>query len=179
MRFERVSDSGSPAFGEIWTIYESSFPEDERRTLDQQKALFSNPRYFLLAAYSENARSAGFISCWLVDGFHFIEHMAIHEPGRRKGAGTRMLRAFMEGKARIILECENPQGAEQKRRIAFYKKAGFHANDFDYIQPPYGIDKNPVHLLLMSYPEKLGAVEFHNVRNAIHRMVYGLNEPLI
>jgi GNAT superfamily N-acetyltransferase len=179
MRLERIIDPGSAAFQQIWKIYESSFPIDERRTLDQQKHLFANSLYSLLAAYASDTSPTGFISSWKVADFHFIEHMAIREIERKKGAGTRMLHAFMSGKRKIILEAENPESGEQKLRIRFYQNAGFRLNNYDYLQPPYGLDKKPVHLLLLSHPDKLDALEFYNVRNLLHRTVYGLHEPLV
>ena len=168
----------SPLFHEVWLIYESSFPEDERRDIARQKAISANPRYSLLASHEEG-QIIGFISYWKLDDFAFIEHLAIRTGQRSRGLGAAMLADFLKGKKKIIIEVEKPLTDEQKRRIRFYERAGFHPCGFDYIQPAYGPGKNPVRMALMSYPRALDRKEFEDVRREIHRTVYSLETPLV
>src|SRR5512135_774110 len=135
-RLVPVDDPSSIWFGEVWRIYESSFPPDERRSLERQLPLFQNKRYSLLAAV-EGGRVLGFISAWELEGFSFIEHIAISEAERGRGAGTWIMKEFLSGRMMAILEVEPPRVPLQKRRVAFYERLGFRLNGQDYIQPPY------------------------------------------
>ncbi|HLD72201.1 MAG TPA: hypothetical protein VJA23_01310 [Candidatus Nanoarchaeia archaeon] len=45
MGFIKIRDENSAEFRGVWGIYESSFPSDERRTMDLQKKLIKNKRY--------------------------------------------------------------------------------------------------------------------------------------
>ncbi len=174
----RVDGPSSALFEGVWRIYESSFPPDERRSLEKQLPLFSDERYSLLAAV-EDGRAIGFISCWELAGFSFIEHIAVHEASRGRGAGTRMMEEFLPGREKVILEVEAPRTPIQKKRVAFYGKFGFVLNPQGYIQPPYGEGKKPVHLLLMSRPARLTDAGFSSARKELHLSVYGLMEPMV
>ncbi len=175
---ERVTDASSALFEGLWSIYESSFPSDERRSLEKQAPLFDDKRYYMLAAV-EDGRAIGVISYWDLDDFSFIEHIAVHESSRGTGAGTRMMEEFLKGRGKVILEVEAPRTPMQKKRVAFYERLGFLLNSYDYIQPPYGEGKKPVHLLLMSRPARLAEEEFSSARKELHSSVYGLMEPMV
>src|SRR4030095_1386358 len=174
MKLIALSDRNSPAFAEIWSIYESSFPPDERGSLAQQEALLKEPAYHLIAAY-ENDSLMGFISSWELD-FTFIEHVAVKEHLRDRGAGTKLLHAFLSERKKVILEVEPPENDLKKRRIAFYKRIGFRLNSFPYLQPPYGPGKSAVPMALMSYPKALDEKEFSLVRDKLHQEVYRLEK---
>jgi GNAT superfamily N-acetyltransferase len=181
MKLERVSGTGSPFFREVWELYESAFPPDERRDGKRQAELFKRPEYALLAALNEKSGAfAGFLSLWEFGGFVFIEHMAVKEPLRGSGVGTEILKSFLSSCPKnVVLETERPQSEIQKRRIAFYERLGFKLNRHDYTQPSYGQGKSPVPMFLMSYPGHIGEKEFPFLMKDIHAVVYGLKEPLI
>jgi ribosomal protein S18 acetylase RimI-like enzyme len=178
MRLEAVKSPESDAFRALWAIYESSFPPDERRDLASQAALFKDKRYSLTAAF-EGGSLVGFISSWELGGFSFIEHFAVREGLRGHGTGTGMLKAFMAGRGRIVLEVEPPSDGLKKRRISFYERLGFRLDPRPYTQPPYGEGKKPVVLRLMAFPAALSGEEFGLVRSGLHTRVYKLAEPLL
>lgn len=78
----------------------------------------------------------------------------------------------------IVVEVERPNTDITQRRIEFYKKVGFKLNKYDYIQPPYGVGKNPVPMFLMTFPNKIKESEFILIRKKLHSDVYGLKEPI-
>ncbi|HLF54158.1 MAG TPA: GNAT family N-acetyltransferase [Candidatus Nanoarchaeia archaeon] len=177
MRLEQILDTESSEFKSVWEIYESSFPSDERRDINQQTELLKNPLYKFFAAY-DNGSIVGIIGTWQIDDFVFIEHFAIKEGLRGAGLGTALLNAFIPTK-KIVLETERPVTDTAKRRIAFYERLGFRLNTYDYTQPAYSSDKKPVPMFLMSYPESLSVSEFTEIRRSLHTQVYCLEKPLI
>ncbi len=179
MEFVRLENTDSCEFREAWKIYESSFPSDEKRTLDLQKGLIRNEKYnFFIALEDENL--SGIITSWDFEGFSFIEHLAVRKDLREGGIGTLLLREYLSvNKQKVVLEVERPDTEIAARRIGFYERIGFKLNDFDYIQPSYGEGKNPVRMLLMSYLGKLNESEFSSIREIVHTTVYGLEEPLL
>jgi len=170
-------DTESAEFKSAWEIYESSFPSDERRNLNQQTELLKNPLYKFFAAY-DNGSIVGIIGTWQIVDFVFIEHFAIKEGLRGTGLGTSLLNAFIPGK-RVVLETERPVNDTTRRRIGFYERLGFKLNTYNYTQPAYSPDKKPVPMFLMSCPETLSESEFVGIRRLLHTVVYGLEKPLI
>lgn len=167
----------SPDFKEAWQILDSSFPEDEKRDLSQQKEVFKKDNYSFISIYDDTL--IGIVTIWHLDGFAFIEQFAVKKEWRNKGYGVKILKE-LEGKYnKIILEMEFPETELQKRRLSFYQKAGFILNLYPYKQPPYSEDKKSVNCLIMSYPKKISKKKFPNIRKILHKEVYNLVDSLI
>ena len=179
MEFIKIENSDSQEFKDAWEIYESSFPSDERRTLKLQKELIKNNQYNFFIVTKNNVLVA-IITDWNFEDFLFVEHLAVKEDLRGKGIGTELLKEYIsKNKQKIVLEVERPETEIATKRIKFYEKIGFNLNDFDYIQPAYGKEKNPVPMLLMTYPEKITDSEFSTIREKLHIVVYELQKPLL
>ncbi len=179
MEFIKLENSDSQEFKEAWKIYESSFPSDERRTLDLQKKLIKNKQYNFFIVLKDKILVA-IITDWNFEDFLFVEHLAVKKDLRGKGIGTELLKEYLsKNKQKIVLEVEKPETESAIKRIKFYEKIGLKLNNFNYIQPPYGKDKNPVPMFLMTYPEKINESEFSSVREKLHSIVYGLEKPLL
>lgn len=167
MHFERITPD-SFLFDAVKLIYESSFPPDEKREINQ--SLFDKKDYSLLAAVEDEV--IGFISFWDLGTFVFIEHLAVQKELRNQGIGSKMFGDFMNTYKNIILEVEKPQTEQQYLRIKFYEQFGFKLNTHPYTQPSYGEGKSSVPLYLLSYPRALSADEFTNVRKKLYSIVY-------
>jgi len=179
MEIIKLINEDSQEFKEAWRIYESSFPSDERRTLDLQKELIENKQYNFFMVLKDKILVA-IITDWNFKDFLFVEHLSVEKDLRGKGIGTELLKEYLsKNKQKIVLEVERPETNIAIKRIKFYEKIGFKLNDFDYIQPPYGKDKNPVPLFLMTYPKKITESEFSSIREKLHIVVYGLGKPLL
>lgn len=179
MKFKKLKVTDSKEFNEAWNIYKNSFPSDERRTLKSQQELIKNNQYSFFKVTKDEALVA-IIAIWNFQDFLFIEHLAAKKEMRGKGIGTELLKEYLsKSKKQIVLEVERPKNEIANKRIEFYKKIGFKLNDFDYIQPSYGIDKKPIPLLLMTYPKRISDSEFQSIRKKLHTIVYELDNPLI
>lgn len=161
-------------FEQIYAIMEASFPPDERRTYAAQRALMDRPNYrvYMLPG---NGGIAAFISLWQFEDFAFIEHLATCEACRNQGLGAEILRQI-KGllPCPLCLEAELPETEIAIRRLAFYERNGFCANDYPYIQPPYGEDKSPVPLVFLTSGCTVSQARFETMKAAINREVYGV-----
>ncbi len=179
MEFVKVNGVDFEGFDAVWDIYESSFPSDEIRTLDLQKDLFKNDKYSFFAVFKDGVL-VGLITEWDFDDFLFVEHLAVREDLRGKGIGTELLKIYLSGKnKRVVLESDRPCDSISIRRIRFYERVGFKLNLFDYIQPSYGEGKNPVPMFLMTFPDEISESDFFYIRDKLHRIVYGLDKPIV
>ena len=161
-------------FDSIFQIIEASFPEDEYRAYDEQKALLNNKAYevYTVSDSDDNTIKA-FIAVWEFDSFVFIEHFAVNPLYRNNDIGSEFLRKFvrMQGKM-ICLEVEPPDNEMASRRIGFYKRNNFFLNKHSYTQPPISVGKNPVYLLIMTYGRYINNMEFAKIKKEIFTQVY-------
>lgn len=175
MKLIKIKSLKQEEFKEIWKIYEESFPKDERRDLEAQKQVLKNKLYRLYSINDKN-EVIGLIGEWKLPKIYFLEHIAIRKDKRNEGIGSKIIPEYLEKRKQIILETERPEANEMAiRRIKFWKRQGLILNNFDYIQPPYGLDKLPVPLYLMTYPNKLKLEELRKIRDNIHKTVYVTN----
>lgn len=106
----------------------------------------------ILVIYGTEGEAAGFITYWTFDSFVYVEHFAVGEKVRGGGLGGKALQEFRKMMARpVVLEVERPGSNDMAdRRIAFYRRNGFHTIDsYEYMQPPYAPRLPEVPLLLM------------------------------
>ena len=161
-------------FDSVFQIIEASFPEDEYRTYDEQKALLNNKAYevYIVPDSDDNTIKA-FIAVWKFDSFVFIEHFAVNPPYRNNGVGSEFLRKFVCMQEKMVcLEVEPPDNEMAFRRIGFYKRNNFFLNMYPYTQPPISTGKNPVHLLIMTYGQYINNMEFAKIKKEIFTQVY-------
>lgn len=161
-------------FEKAWIIFEYSFPEDERRSFEEQKNLLRNPKYNFNTIY-DNSLLIGFVAFWSFEDFIFIEHLAIDKNFRKEGYGGKIVKDIISKYDKvIILEVEKTMTSEAVRRISFYENLGFHLNKYDYLQPALSEDKKSVPLFLMSYPRSINEEDFIKIKDKLYRTVYNL-----
>ncbi len=161
-------------FDRVYSILEASFPPDEYRGYDAQKALLDNPCYTVYV-YPQNSDIIALITVWQFEKFSFIEHFAVDPFHRNGGLGTALLTEIVRMLPNdLCLEAELPQTEIARRRLAFYRRNGFIPNDFPYMQPAYSLDKNPVPLVIMTQSKSLSPEQFHYIENTLHERVYGV-----
>ncbi len=159
-------------FDEVFAIMQASFPPDERRPREEQRALLKNPRY-ALHTIEEDGHTVAFAAVWHFPRFLFVEHLAVAESCRNRGLGAALLtRLRGEHNHRLCLEVELPENELSRRRIAFYERNGFTFNPHPYTQPPISKGRAPVPLRLMSTGGRLTTAEFEAVRNTLYKDVY-------
>ncbi|MFI3282752.1 MAG: GNAT family N-acetyltransferase [Rikenellaceae bacterium] len=162
MKRVNITTKDSCHFAECWELYESAFPENERRTLEYQIETMQRTSYHF-DALVDGESLIGVIGWWDFDNIRYIEHLATLPSLRNGGWGKKILGAFkQESSTMILLEVEHPTDDITHRRIGFYEREGFTLNVHPYSHPPY-IGDERVELLVMTYPSPIsesGLLEF-------------------
>lgn len=167
----------------VATLYEDSFPIEERREWAEVLYLLHNNDAFSLKAImleeEEGQSFLGFISQWhLSESWLFIEHFALKPEFRSQGFGADIIKGIINSntKKAIILECEPPTTALAERRIDFYHRLGFKIISTDYKQPSYrpntlGRLSEDLPLYLLAKP-LLPSEQLPKLISTIHTIVY-------
>lgn len=158
---------------EMLGIYESQFPSAERRKISDQKKIMKDDRYEI-DYIDQDGLMAAFCATWNLEGFIFIEHLAVRETHKGYGYGTLLLERQVKQGRPLILEVELPEDEIRKKRIAFYEKIGFHLNKYEYSQPPLSEGGSNVEMMVMSHPGSLSEDEFKEIRQTLYSQVYGI-----
>ena len=153
-------------------LYEAAFPPEERRPLPAQEKLLQDGALQLLLIELEG-NIVGFVFCWELTDFTFIEHFALAEKSRGHGTGSKIMNLLSERYSRIVLELEPPLTTDAIRRIRFYEALGFSAYPSLYLQPPYREGWEPLEMLLMQKGMSPEEHTFKQISSEIYREVYG------
>lgn len=170
--FLKGAEISDEVFETFYNLLKKSFPRVEYRSFNGQKALLSKEIYEILFCF-DGEKIIGAMSFWRLDKFVFIEHFAVDESERGRGIGTKMLEKIQKRiNGFVILEVELPYNEISKKRISFYERNGFVYNDFEYFQQPLNKGDEPLPLRIMSYPKRLSAKEFEEIRKRLVKAVY-------
>ena len=151
----QIRDGEDRYFAEFWKIYSASFPLNERRVSNQQTDVFKKQEY-QFDSYLLDNHVIGFIAYWTTADFIYIEHLAIAPEFRSKGLGRAILKPFIESEAiPVILEIEPIINDLTRRRLKFYESLGFVQYAHPHYQPPYHTSDQPLHLVLLTYPNQI------------------------
>ena len=181
MQIIRISDIHHPRFGEVWHLYQNSFPVCEQRTLDHQITAFKADR-FHLDVYLDGETLVGFIGYWDFDDYLYIEHYAINSDLRGGGWGSRILEALQKtaGKT-IILEIDEVVDEISTRRLRFYQRLGFVVNP--YIHPLHRYrdietEHQNARLVIMTYPGTIDPQTYERFNRDLGEIVMKRDEQL-
>lgn len=162
-------------FRQVWSIYNHSFSDFERRQYLEQLQVMQKPRY-RFSALCTATQVVGVLGCWSLDGWLFIEHLAIAATQRSCGYGHAVLQLLQKYAGQMVLDVEPCQNSIQAvRRVAFYQQNGFHYNENAITLPPYHA-KTTEPSNWMSWPFPLSARRAASVMSLIEHEVYGV-EP--
>lgn len=190
-----VRDATSPWFPIVWEVYESAFPESERRSLPAQLEVFRQPNYRLDAWFDAwfdadavphakhgarpdirgDGRDAfiGFMGWWEYDDFRYIEHIAIAPQARSGGKGSTLLQSWMDNaQTPVVLEIDPVVDEVSQRRLHFYQRLGFVENDVEHQQPHFQGGSEMVPLRVLSFPALMSGEQVEAFMRALHNDVW-------
>ena len=174
-----VKDFSDPVLDLIERTYTESFPEVERRDFSLVRNLVRDESRFIVYALSKEDRYVGFITGWLFDGYTYAEHFAIDPAARNGGIGAEAMKQFLVFCGTpVVLEVEMPTDEMSKRRIGFYERLGFKLDNQVYHQPPYREGGEWLEMRLMTYGDVDLEYSFEQVKNCLHKNVYGVKDGL-
>ena len=153
-------------------LYVDAFPIDERRPWhDLENRINNDERFSAYYICDTLGEYVGIITTWNLGEATYIEHFAIDSKKRSKGYGTSVLQRLTSmTPLPVVLEAELATLDENaRRRIEFYERNGFKASsDFEYIQPAYTANTQPVEMTLLSH----GDINPNKVKRLLYKHVY-------
>ena len=168
IRFENVTEK---TFSAVYEKMCAAFPFEERRDYTDQQECMNDERFKFLEIF-DGEEAVGFTALWDLDGFLFIEHIAIDPDKRSGGYGSKAIELIKTTFNKpVILEAEAPVTEQQIKRIRFYDRLGFKVNDFYYEQPSYHGGEG-VPLKILSYPALITDTEFQNFISETRKSAY-------
>ena len=155
------------------SLLESAFPAEERPSFE---AMERRGDEYRLCVVQKDEKNIGVFGYWTFGKTVYIEHFAISEPLRNNGLGGEVLDTFLtqfDNSTQVVLEVEHPDNSLAQRRIDFYQRHGFTANDFKYLQPPYHAGDGFLPMLLLSR-NPLNKREYEKIKDVLYKKVYGI-----
>lgn len=158
-------------FEKVYKILSDSFPKNELRPKGNMKRTMENKKYIVYSYGDKDIK--GITAVWELDGFLFIEYLAVNEKFRNNGIGSEILKELCDTyKCPLCLEVEPPESDITKRRIEFYKRNGFYLNLYPYEQPAYSEKQAAVPLMIMTTGKEISEEQFLITRREIYKEVY-------
>ncbi len=151
MELIRMTTESNPHFEAAFSLYESAFPSNERRTRSDQLRAMENRAFFACAAVEKNEVLAA-VFYWQTEAFTYLENFAVRPDLRGSGIGTEILNKLLSGTQPLILEIEPPVDAVTIRRKHFYERLGLQLHSFPHLQYPYQLGGDPAPLCIMAKP---------------------------
>lgn len=172
MEFKRLTTSGGAVYDDAMELYRSSFPFHEQREDGSQRRIMGNGEYEFYLIYEERAW-VGLLLCWETADFIYVEHFCILPEMRGRGCGGKALELLHQRGKQVILEIDPPEDEVSIHRKAFYERAGYRANSFAHIHPPYHEGFQGHRLVVMSHPAALSAEEYGSFNEYLKDTVMG------
>ena len=165
-------------FDRMFSLMKESFPEDERRSYEEERALLEIPEFRIYAeSGAKDSALQAFLAYRNFEDIGYIEHFAVNPDCRNQGLGGRILQEVMKiSNRQICLEVEPPETEIARRRIGFYERNGFVYNDYVYVQPPMTEGRNPVPLRLMTTGGPVNKPEFERLKEILYTKVYHVSK---
>ena len=161
MDLVRINTVAHADFKEAMDLYSVSFPVYEQRRLEEQEQVMPEAGYHFNLLY-EDEKFIGLLLFWQHDEFIYVEHFCTLPKLRGQGYGQRILSELAKLGKTIILEIDPPNDELSLRRQRFYERAGYVANEFGHVHPPYRAEYAGHALFVMSYPQPLSLAAYHS-----------------
>ena len=154
LEIRRITSSEDQNLLPLIELYISSFPEEERRDINQLKKLIDTAQHMYLNAVMLDDRLAGFFIYWMLDDFYYLEHLAVQPDLRNQKLGARILAWIEDNLDGIrLLEVEPDDNEMAARRIGYYQRNNYKVLTRDYIQPSYRAPEDACALWIMGNRE--------------------------
>ncbi|MEG1622261.1 MAG: GNAT family N-acetyltransferase [Alistipes sp.] len=150
MKLQQITRSDDPLLDRILPLYESSFPQQERRPIEQLKLLLDTEERMVCNAVICEEKFCGLFIYWQFEQFYYLEYLAIYPELRNQKIGQQVLDYVARELTGLrLMEVEPPVDEITKRRIGYYQRNGYEVLNQDYIQPSYWDDCPAGNLWLM------------------------------
>ena len=138
IELKRIQHPDNAEFVMLMELYESAFPQEERRDIDQLALLLETEDRMYFNAIYHDGNLSGIFVYWNLGDFWYLEHLAIYPLLRNHKIGQQVLDWTADHlKGLRLLEAEPAVEELPTRRIHYYERNGFTVCDKAYHQPPY------------------------------------------
>ena len=121
----RITSTDDSTWNRLMTLYNESFPPEERRAVHQ-------------------------LEHWDLGDFYYMEHLAVFPEMRNRKIGQQILAYWKEHLNKPqLLEVEPAVEEMACRRIGFYERNGYKVLYKDYVQPSYTTNEEACPLWIM------------------------------
>lgn len=180
MTFKRLRTCEGEPYSRAMESYAISFPFHEQREAASQVKIMGNEEYHFNVIYDDD-EMVGIILWWETENHIYVEHFCILPQMRNRKYGLKTLAALNRIGKTIILEIDPPVDETSLHRKAFYEKAGYKANDFAHVHPPYHEGYDGHRLVVMSCPGCLSETEYDKfnayLNNTVMASALPVHEP--
>lgn len=159
VELRRLLTAEDARFDRAMALYGKSFPLHEQRRPAAQRAALECEDYHFDLAY-DGERFVGMILYWETSDFYYVEHFCIEPELRSCGYGQSILSGLRGRGKTVLLEIDPPVDEISVRRQGFYERAGYHANPYPHVHPPYHPEHQGHSLVVMSCPRPICQGEY-------------------
>lgn len=176
----RLTDTSSAGFRFAEKLLTASFPEDEYRDLGEWRLFTAGARpEFHNMLIADDNLNVGILTWWDFGSWRYIEHFAVDPALRDRGYGALALSLFRSmSAAPVALEVETPADSLSRRRIEFYRRAGFRLLPDSYTQPAYRRGGNCVEMRIMTTAGEAETPGFSEIERTLRRRVYSATDGI-
>lgn len=180
LQFSRITDTASPAFQFVEKLLKTSFPEDEYRDSEEWRRFTAGEKpEFHNMLIADGSLNVGILAWWDFGTWRYVEHLAVDPALRDRGYGAIALGLFLGmSDSPVALEVEAPEDSLSRRRIEFYRRAGFRLLPDSYTQPPYRPGGNSVEMRIMTTAPENAAPSFREIEQTLRSRVYSATEEI-
>ena len=173
MEIIQIKSADDEYIHSLMPLYQEAFPENQRHTEEDFKALLGSEPDFYCNAVLMNDNFVGFFNYWDFDWFIYAEHFAILEAIRGNKLGEKVMNMMKpQSDIPMVFEVELPDEEMAARRIEFYRRLGYEVVPVDYQQPPYNRNGYYQPLFLMTDQVDFVIENFEKIKSTIYRRVY-------
>ncbi|EKT63929.1 GNAT family N-acetyltransferase [Providencia burhodogranariea] len=167
---KRLTDKDVVEIDNINHLYDTAFPEYEKRSYQGRQSILCHDDYYLYY-FSDNGVYVGFVGSWKIDDFFYVEHLAVSPELRGQGYGQKVLKLFSEQVKNIILEIDPVIDEVSQKRLRFYQHCGFKQNEYKHTHPCYHPEYAPHHLEILSFPEQINHQAYLQFNEKLNNIV--------
>lgn len=163
-------DHASPELRiQAWELYECSFPSYERWGKEAFSRASEDSRFHTKLAIDDRGRLIALLYYWTFSGMLYVEFLAVNTSMRGQNIGTLLVQELIDQNPglKVFLEIDPPIDDISIRRLHFYERLGFLANQHEHIHPSYisGEGAYPHRLIIMTHGELMTEAEFAEFRD--------------
>ena len=170
MEFKIIEQQDSKRWDMVWNLYENSFPQAERRKIEDHIRASEDEHFYPLSIWDNN-QLIGLAFYWQWNNYRYIEYLAVSPALHGHGYGSQIIRHIRDSEHIIILEIDPLINELSVRRLQFYERAGFTLTPYRFMHLPYRIDGASQELLILSYPQMITKEQHTDFLNFINNHI--------